>query len=169
MGLRSWIITHRRWWDVLEHTNLVKGTGFLASFTVCDDSITSASALCFFPSAHRHLQIFPCSLLQSFCLSSSCPLMGRYWPITSIYKTTNLMIILVFFLQNIFYKHLTIHYIHGSVLHSKTRNSSRTVSFSLVAIFLRHVPGKPVRTRNRKAFRGYVWLYLSQVRLFLLA
>lgn len=97
MGLRSWIITHRRRWDVLEHTNLVKGTGFLASFTVCDDSITSASALCFFPSAHRHLQIFPCSLLQSVCLSSSCPLMGRYWPITSIYKATNLMIILVFF------------------------------------------------------------------------
>lgn len=103
MGLRSWIITHRRRWDVLEHTNLVKGTGFLASFTVCDDSITSASALCFFPSAHRHLQIFPCSLLQSFCLSSSCPLMGRYWPITSIYKTTNLMIILVFFFYRIYF------------------------------------------------------------------
>lgn len=146
MGLCSWIITHRRRWDVLECTSLVKGTGLLASFSICDDSITSESALCFFPSAHPYLQIFPCSSLQSFCLGSSCPLVGRYWPISSIYKSINLMIILVFFLQNIFYKHLPIHDIHGNVLHSKTCNSSPTVSFSLVAIFLQHVPGKPMRT-----------------------
>lgn len=38
-----------------------------------------------------------CSSLQSFCLGSSCPLVGRYWPISSTYKTINLMIILVFF------------------------------------------------------------------------
>lgn len=83
-----------------------------------------------------------CSLLQSFYLGSSCPLVGRYCPISSTYKTINLMIKLVF-LRNIFYKHLRIRDIYGSVLHSKTHNSSSTVSFSLVVILFWHVPGKP--------------------------